>query len=149
MKFKILLLFFFFSVCKISEVHYIKFAEMNVSDEGFLNHNFLQAIGISEIRDDAENLIEIQNKCLSRAEFLAKKKLLYYILSINPPKSKTKYNHSIDFTLEELIFYSMNYEELLSKSFIAFQEVYKNNCKVVLRINEKNLLNKIKKITLN
>lgn len=120
---------------------------MNVSDEGFLNHNFLQTIGVSEIRDDAENLIEIQNKCLRRAEFIAKKKLLYYILSANPPKSKTKfYNKSIDFTLDELIFYSMNYEEILSKSFIAYQEVYKNNCKVVLRINEKELLNKIKNI---
>lgn len=150
------LVFLLIFYCKISEVHTIKYTQINVTDEGFLNHNLLQTIGISNIRNDAQNLIEIQKKCYYRAEMIAKQKMISIFIHTNQSiKGQSLYSeinanfskeYPMQFTKEELIFYSLSLEELLSKVELVYQEIYKNQCKVVLRVQEEDLLNKIKTI---
>ncbi len=151
----VFLIFLLFFYCKTSEVHTKKYIQMNVTDEGFLNYDYFQTIGISNIRNDAQNIIEIQKKCLHRAEIIAKQKMVSAFIHTNQSiKGLSPYFESNvfffreypkQFTKEELIFYSFFFEDLLSKAEVVYQEIYKNQCKVVLRIEEEKLLFKIKK----
>ncbi|MFN3605472.1 MAG: hypothetical protein ACK4UJ_12260 [Leptonema sp. (in: bacteria)] len=131
---------------------------MNVENDGFLNHYILQTIGISEIRNDGLDLPEIQMKCLSRAEISAKKKLISILIHTNQSiRSKSliysteldfNFQYPINFSTEELVYYSMFFESILSDSNIVYQEITKNQCKVILRIEQKDLIKRIQQVNI-
>ncbi|GIX41455.1 MAG: hypothetical protein KatS3mg129_1188 [Leptospiraceae bacterium] len=154
MKYNIIvfILFLVHISCKPSSVFVKKYVQYNIEDEGFLNHNVLQTIGISELRNDAEDKLTIQNKCLLRAENIAKERmisiLIHTYLSIRS-NSKTEINtfqedYPEKFTKADLIYWSLFFQPLLTKVTVPFQQIKDNYCKVVLRLEESDLLSKIK-----
>ncbi len=138
--------------CHQSSVFIIKYIDYNLQDEGFLNHNVIQTIGVSELRNDAKDKPSMQEKCLIRAENIAKERLVSVMIHTNKGirstiKSNAKtFNEDYPkkFSKGELIFWSLFFQPLLEKSKIVFQEIHHNSCKVVLRLQDEGLLEKIR-----
>jgi len=141
-----------FISCNQSSVFIVKYIDYNIQDEGFLNHNVIQTIGISELRNDAEDKPSMQEKCLIRSENIAKERLVSVMIHTHQSiRSNVKSNaktfnedYPEKFSKGELIFWSLFFQTLLEKSKIVFQEIHQNSCKVVLRLQEEGLLEKIR-----
>lgn len=146
----ILIILYVISFCRSSSPIYDKYIDYNIDDEGFLNHNTLQSIGVSEIRNDDENKNLIHQKCLYRAETIAKERMVSMMVHTHfGMVGKRGANSFIEdypekITKAEIVYWSLFFEPLLIKSYLFLEQIKDNHCKIVLRINEKNLLTKIK-----
>jgi hypothetical protein len=137
--------------CYPSSVYVKKYVYYNISDEGFLNHDTLQTIGISELRNDSDDLNLIQNKCYNRAENKAKERMVSILIHTHnsiPTKNKSETQSFLEdypknFSKTDLIYWSIYFQDLLVKTYIPFQKIENNRCIVVLRLEEENLLDKI------
>ncbi len=145
------ILVFFTLNCFPSNIHLIKFVNYNIEDEGVLTHNYIQTIGISELRNDAEDLNSIKEKCLFRAETIAKEKMISLLLQIhfdlkdqqNVFQNSFLKNYPVPFSKLELIYWSSYFEPLLNHSRIKFQNINNLNCKLVFVLEKNNLFSEI------
>lgn len=141
-----LLTMFITGYCSTSKIYTIKFLTLNYEDEGYLNHDFLQSIGISALRNDGKDREEISKNCLRRAERIAKERLLHTILNTNPRISEKHRNEgkTAIFSKADIVFWSHFWEEILSQTKVVYQEIKDNTCKVVLRLEREGLLKEIR-----
>ncbi len=146
----ILLIFFLLTLCKGTSPFYDKYIDYNIQDEGFLNHDTLQTIGISEIRNDDENKNFIHQKCLYRAETIAKERMVSVIVhtyfSIKGNKNANSFlgDYPQKITKAEIVYWSLYFEPLLINSYIFLEKIHETQCMVILRLKEKDLIKKIK-----
>lgn len=146
----VILIINFLTFCLSTSSIYDKYIDFNIEDEGFLDHDTLQVIGLSEIRYDDENKSLVLKKCLHRAETIAKERMVSIMIHthFNIKGNKNAGSFLEDYpqkmTKAEIVYWSLYFEPLLKNSYIFLEQTHKEYCKVVLRIKEKNLIQKIK-----
>jgi hypothetical protein len=135
-----------------SEVYYKRDALYNFLEEGFLAPDILQTAGSSIMRSSDGQLHEMRQACLNRAAEMAHDRMVSIMLHTRfhiPGGSKNEkgdfrqdYPHI--FSDREILLGSIDFADLLNRSFLAFQDFSENGCQVSLRLIESDLSKKIR-----
>lgn len=135
-----------------SDIYYKRDALYNFLEEGFLSPDILQAAGSSSMRARDGDLHRMRQACLDRAAEMAHDRLVSIMLhtrftipgGTKQERGDFRQDYPHVFTDREILLGSINFADLLNRSFIAFQDFNDNNCQVSLRLLESDLSKKIR-----
>lgn len=135
-----------------SEIYYKRDALYNFLEEGFLSPDILQAAGSSTMRATDGQLQQMRQACLNRAGEMAHDRLVSMMLhtrfgvpgSAKQEKGDFKQDYPHVFTDREILLGSIDFADLLNRSFVAFQDFNENGCQVSVRLLESDLSKKIR-----
>lgn len=135
-----------------SEIYYKRDALYNFLEEGFLSPDILQAAGSSTMRAGDGQLHQMRQACLNRAGEMAHDRLVSMMLhtrfgipgSAKQEKGDFRQDYPHVFTDREILLGSIDFANLLNRSFVAFQDFNENGCQVSVRLLESDLSKKIR-----
>ena len=135
-----------------SGIYYKRDALYNFLEEGFLSPDILQAAGSSTMRATDGQLQQMRQACLNRAGEMAHDRLVSMMLhtrfgipgSARQEKGDFKQDYPHVFTDREILLGSIDFADLLNRSFVAFQDFNENGCQVSVRLLESDLSRKIR-----
>lgn len=135
-----------------SDIYYKRDALYNFLEEGFLSPDILQAAGSSTMRASDGQLQSMRQACLNRAAEMAHDRLVSMMLhtrfgipgSTRQKKGDFRQDYPHIFTDREILLGSIDFADLLNRSFVAFQDFNENGCRVSVRLLESDLSKKIR-----
>ena len=135
-----------------SQIYYKRDALYNFLEEGYLSPDILQAAGSSTMQAGDGQLQQMRQACLNRAGEMAHDRLVSIMLhtrfgipgSAKQEKGDFKQDYPHVFTDREILLGSIDFADLLNRSFVAFQDFNENGCQVSVRLLESDLSKKIR-----
>ncbi len=152
---------FIFIFCQPSKFLQKRYADFNFTDEGFLTPHLLQTVGRVNYQSTLQNIRNDKRLCLELAQREARDRLLRIMLHIKldlhdnykvnqiEAQSKLAVDYPFIFQKSDLLQAELDFASLLNQAFIAIQDSRNSKeCMVIYRIQEKQLVQKIRELSL-